>query len=149
MVEKSCTRCGKCCLKAPCQIPVMHIDALRFILIQEFHKPKEINGLDIVEVMFRYKEDVLPSGQVSGFFLPLPKNGERCMWLKREGKLYRCTLFWNETAKHLVGFPEQVVGKGKGCTLDNPKQVPIIPMVYRNHGKYILSKKRAIRIPAS
>ena len=117
----------------------MHIDALRHILVNEFGKPKDVNGLDIVEVMFRYKEDVLPSGQVSGIFLPLPKSNERCMWLKWNGNQYNCILFWNKTANQLVGFPEQVVGKGKGCTLRNPAIVPILPMVWRNHRRSILS----------
>lgn len=112
----------------------MHIDALRHILVHEFKKPASIGNLDIVEVMFRYKEEVLEDGRISGYFVPLPKSKGRCMWLRKEadGK-FSCRLFWNETASHLLGFPEQVVGKGKGCTLANVINAPIIPMVYRDH----------------
>ena len=143
-VLTECTRCGKCCLKSPCQIPVVHMDALRYILVNEFGKPKTVGKMDIVEVLFSYHEDVLPSGQVSGFFSPLPKrilnNGDGwCMWLEVKGKQLSCKLFWNKTANILVGFPEQVVGKGKGCTLKNPKIVPVLPMVYRNHKRGIVS----------
>lgn len=131
---KPCVRCGQCCIRSPCQIPVMHIEALRRILVHEFKKPANIGSLDIVEVLFRYKEEVLEDGRISGYFIPLPNSRERCMWLKREadGK-FSCRLFWNKTASQLIDFPEQVVGKGKGCTLANVKSVPIIPMVYRYH----------------
>lgn len=118
----------------------MHIEALRYLLVHEFKKPERIGNLDIVEVMFQYQEETLEDGRISGYFLPLPKTkGQflcrlRCMWLKKEsdGK-FSCRLFWNKTASHLLGFPEQVVGKGKGCTLANVKTAPIIPMVYRDH----------------
>ena len=136
---QECTRCGRCCLNSPCQIPVVHIDALRYILVNEFGKPKNVGSMDIVEVMFRYKEDILPTDQVHGYFMPLPKSEGVCMWLKKEGDKYHCTLFWNKTADILVGFPEQVIGKGKGCTLKNPRIVPVIPMVYRNHERAILT----------
>jgi hypothetical protein len=117
----------------------MHIEALRYILVHEFKKPLSIGTLNIVEVMFRYKEETLEDGRINGYFLPLPKT-KRCMWLKKEadGK-FSCRLFWNETASQLLEFPEQVVGKGKGCTLANIQSVPIIPMVYRNHKMALLS----------
>lgn len=137
--SKECTRCGECCLRSPCQIPVVHMDALRYILVNEFGKPKSVGKLDIVEVMFRYKEEILPTGQVHGYFMPLAKSGDKCTWLEKERDKYHCTLFWNKTADILVGFPEQVVGKGKGCTLKNPKIVPVLPMVYRNHERAILT----------
>ena len=141
-----CKQCGECCLKAPCQIPVVHMDALRYILVNEFKKPEKVSELDIVEILFSYHEDILPSGQVAGFFSPIPKrilnNGDGwCMWLKKKGNKLVCTLFWNKTSEILVGFAEQVVGKGKGCTLANPKMVPVLPMVYRNHTKSIVAKE--------
>lgn len=115
----------------------MHIDSLRVILTQEFHKPPKIGELDIVEVVFRYKEEKTEDGRLSGFFLPLSNSRERCMWLKKEkdGK-FTCTLFWNKTAEQLVGFAEQVIGKGKGCTLNEFQ--PVLPMVLRDHKRIIL-----------
>ena len=142
-----CVRCGRCCIRSPCQIPVMHIDALRYVLVNEFGKPKQINGLDIVEALFSYHEEVLLDGRVAGSFSPLARTKTRCMWLVKKNGQYNCKLFWNKTTKILVGFAEQVVSKGKGCTLDNSKQVPVIPMVFRNHERYILNEKRTIKIP--
>lgn len=138
---KDCTQCGKCCQKAPCQIPVMHVDALRYILVNEFEKPVKVNGLDIVSVMFRYKEETLPSGQIHGYFLPLPKTGKKCMWLEKVNGKNICKLFWNKTAEQLVGFAEQVIGKGKGCTLSNPQCAPVIPMIFNNGVRAICMEK--------
>jgi hypothetical protein len=118
----------------------MHVDSLRLILTKEFNRPDKIKELDIVEVMFRYKEEKAPNGQPSGFFLPLPSSRERCMWLKKEndGK-YSCKLFWNKTADQLVGFAEQVVGKGMGCTLEATMFQKVVAMVFRDHRRMIYS----------
>lgn len=117
----------------------MHINSLRLILTKEFNKPTKIGELDIVEVMFRYKEEKAPNGSPSGFFLPLPNSREKCMWLKREkdGK-FTCKLFWNKTSNQLVGFAEQVVGKGKGCTLETEIFQKVVAIVFRNHETIIL-----------
>lgn len=118
----------------------MYINSLRCILINEFNKPEKVGKLDIVEVMFSYHEDVMPDGRVNGYFCPLPKREGWCMWLEKKNGIYSCKLFWNKSADKLVGFPEQVVSKGRGCTLE--KQVPIIPMVYRNGKMFIEIRKK-------
>ena len=131
-----CKRCGKCCRKSPCKIPVMHMASLRYILVHEFGTHEKVAGLDIVAVMFRYDaetlHDKIKSDKVSGYFIPLGTGakGTRCMWLEKRADGYACKLFWNKTADQLVGFAEQVVGKG--CTMQEDKFARIIPMIYKD-----------------
>ncbi|VVB54574.1 Uncharacterised protein [uncultured archaeon] len=111
----------------------MHIDALRIILVKEFGKPEKTStGVDIVNILFKYEEETLETGQISGYFMPLAGDKKTCMWLKKKDGKYTCKLFWNKTAKMLVGFAEQGGGKDKGCSYGGVKRVAIIPMVYRD-----------------
>lgn len=107
------------------------MDGLRVILTREFKYPETLNNLDVVNALFTYHEETLDSKQISGYFTPIAKGKNTCMWLTKKNGKYLCKLFWNDTAKILVGFSEQVAGKGRGCSFGGTKQVAIIPMVCR------------------
>lgn len=106
--SKSCNRCGKCCLKSPCSIPAMHVNALKVLLTKEFNKPESVNNVDIVNILFRYKEEILEDGRIHGYFMPLSGRSERCMWLEKNNGKYSCKLFWNKTADCYIEITEHV-----------------------------------------
>lgn len=107
----------------------MHTEALKILVTKET-KCDYKNAL----LMFAYHEEVMSDGRIDGYFVPLASSKNRCMWLeKTEDGKFVCKLFWNETStKLLIGLAEQIVGLGKGCTLEGTVEFPFMPMVYRN-----------------